>query len=110
TDMDAATPNTIVNSYNRNFPKRNDGSANTFAFVASPDTVIAYALAGTLDFDPLTDDLVSADGTRVRLEAPVGEELPAKGFDPGAETFLAPSGLGAGIAVAVDPKSDRLQL
>src|SRR6476620_3799047 len=70
-DMDPSTTNTIVNSYNRNFPKRNDGSANTFAFVASPGTVIAYALAGTLDFNPLTDEI---DG--VRLEAPVGEELP----------------------------------
>src|SRR3954469_8743353 len=77
-DMDPSTPNTIVNSYNRNFPKRNDGSANTYSFVASPDTVIAYALAGTLDFNPLTDEI---DG--VKLAPPLGEELPAKGFDPG---------------------------
>jgi aconitate hydratase len=104
-DMDPSTPNTIVNSYNRNFPKRNDGSANTFAFVASPDTVIAYALAGTLDFNPLTDTI---DG--VKLEAPVGEELPAKGFDPGEDTFVAPSKLGASVSVAVSPTSDRLQL
>ncbi|MCU1375174.1 MAG: acnA, partial [Actinomycetia bacterium] len=103
--MDPATPNTIVNSYNRNFPKRNDGSANTYSFVASPDTVIAYALAGTLDFNPLTDEI---DG--VRLSPPVGEELPAKGFDPGVDTFVAPSALGASVSVAVDPKSDRLQL
>jgi aconitate hydratase len=104
-DMDPATPNTIVNSYNRNFPKRNDGSANTFSFVASPDTVIAYALAGTLDFDPLTDTI---DG--VRLEPPVGEELPAQGFDPGEDTFVAPSSLGSAVSVAVSPTSDRLQL
>jgi aconitate hydratase len=104
-DMDPSTPNTIVNSYNRNFPKRNDGSANTFSFVASPDTVIAYALAGTLDFNPLTDEI---DG--VRLQPPVGEELPAKGFDPGEDTFVAPGGLGASVAVAVSPTSDRLQL
>jgi aconitate hydratase len=104
-DMDPSTPNTIVNSYNRNFPKRNDGSANTFAFVASPDTVIAYALAGTLDFNPLTDTI---DG--VKLSPPVGEELPAKGFDPGEDTFVAPSKLGASVSVAVSPTSDRLQL
>jgi aconitate hydratase len=104
-DMDPSTPNTIVNSYNRNFPKRNDGSANTFSFVASPDTVIAYALAGTLDFNPMTD---SIEG--VKLEPPVGEELPAKGFDPGEDTFVAPSALGSGISVAVSPTSDRLQL
>jgi aconitate hydratase len=104
-DMDPSTPNTIINSFNRNFPKRNDGSANTFAFVTSPDMVIAYALAGTLDFNPLTD---TVDG--LKLEAPVGEELPAKGFDHGEDTFVAPSSLGAGVSVAVDPKSDRLQL
>jgi aconitate hydratase len=104
-DMDPSTPNTIVNSYNRNFPKRNDGSANTFSFVASPDTVIAYALAGTLDFNPVTD---SIEG--VKLEAPVGEELPAKGFDPGEDTFVAPSALGSSVSIAVSPTSDRLQL
>ncbi|NBT38067.1 MAG: aconitate hydratase, partial [Actinobacteria bacterium] len=55
-------PNTIVNSFNRNFPKRNDGSANTLSFVTSPDTVIALALAGRLDFDPTTDTLTAPDG------------------------------------------------
>ena len=105
TDIDAATPNSIINSFNRNFPKRNDGSANTFAFVASPEMVISYALAGTLDFNPLTD---TVDG--VKLDEPVGEELPSKGFDAGESGFLAPSGLGANIAIAVDPASDRLQL
>ncbi len=105
TDLDASVKNTIVNSYNRNFPKRNDGSANTLAFVTSPETVVAYALAGTLDFNPLTDEL---DGQR--LEPPVGEELPALGFDPGASGFEAPPEDGSGIDVAVDPASDRLQL
>jgi aconitate hydratase len=108
--MDPSTPNTIVNSYNRNFPKRNDGSANTFSFVASPDTVIAYALAGTLDFNPLTDTIATDAGERVKLEPPLGEELPAKGFDHGEDTFVAPSALGASVSVAVDPASDRLQL
>src|SRR3954469_18021810 len=105
TDLDPSKVNTIVNSYNRNFPKRNDGNANTKAFVTSPDMVIAYALAGTLDFNPLSDEV---DG--VRLEPPVGEDLPARGFDPGESGFLAPPDDTSGVDVVVDPGSERLQL
>ena len=90
TDLDPSQLNTIVNSYNRNFPKRNDGNANTLAFVTSPDTVVALALAGTLAFDPTTDTLTNDAGEAVRLEAPVGEILPDKGFDPGDSGFIAP--------------------
>ena len=75
-DSITGQPNTIVNSYNRNFPKRNDGSAKTLSFVTSPDTVMALALAGRLDFDPTTDTLTAPDGTEVRLDPPVGEVLP----------------------------------
>ena len=103
-------PNTIVNSFNRNFPKRNDGSANTLSFVTSPDTVLALALAGRLDFNPATDALTAPDGTLVRLAAPVGEVLPAKGYDPGVDTFTAPPADGTGVVVSVSPTSDRLQL
>jgi len=103
-------PNTIVNSYNRNFPKRNDGSASTLAFVTSPDTVIALALAGRLDFDPTTDTLTAADGTEVRLEPPVGEVLPEKGYDPGENAFTAPPEDVSGVEVVVSPTSERLQL
>ena len=103
-------PNTIVNSFNRNFPKRNDGSANTLSFVTSPDTVIALALAGRLDFDPTTDSLTAPDGSSVTLDAPVGEVLPKKGYDAGNDTFIAPPQDGSKITVAVDPKSSRLQL
>ncbi len=103
-------PNTIVNSYNRNFPKRNDGSANTLAFVTSPDTVIAIALAGRLDFDPTTDTLVNDEGVEVRLDPPVGEVLPAKGYDPGTDMFVPPPADGSGIDVEVSPSSDRLHL
>ncbi|MGH9273413.1 MAG: aconitase family protein, partial [Acidimicrobiales bacterium] len=110
TDLDTSKPNTIVNSYNRNFPKRNDGNANTLAFVTSPDTVIALALAGTLDFDPRTDTLTNDAGEEVRLEPPVGEALPKGGFDPGEETFQAPPADSSGVEVVVDPRSDRLQL
>ncbi len=103
-------PNTIVNSFNRNFPKRNDGSANTLSFVTSPDTVVALALSGRLDFDPTTDTITAPDGSEVTLEAPVGEVLPAKGYDPGANTFTAPPADGSGVSVEVSPTSDRLQL
>lgn len=109
-DMDPETVNTIVNSYNRNFPKRNDGSANTLAFVTSPDTVIALALAGRLDFNPLTDTLLAPDGEEVLLDEPVGVRLPDAGFDPGENTFLAPPEDGSTVEVVVDPESDRIQL
>ena len=102
--------NTIVSSFNRNFPKRNDGSANTLSFVTSPDTVIALALAGRLDFDPITDTLTAPDGSQVSLAAPLGEVLPKNGYDAGADTFVAPPADGSDIDVVVDPNSDRLQL
>src|SRR3954451_13704874 len=105
TDLDPSKVNTIVNSYNRNFPKRNDGNANTKAFVASPDMVIALALAGTLEFNPLTDEI---DG--VRLDPPVGEDLPAEGFDAGESGFVAAPDDRSSIQIAVSPESDRLQL
>ncbi len=103
-------PNTIVNSFNRNFPKRNDGSANTLSFVTSPDTVMAIALSGRLDFDPTTDTITAPDGTEVRLEAPVGQVLPDAGYDPGENTFTAPPADSTGVDVIVSPTSDRLQL
>jgi aconitate hydratase len=110
TDLDPSKLNTIVNSYNRNFPKRNDGNANTLSFVTSPDTVIALALAGRIDFDPTTDTLTNDAGEAVTLDAPVGEVLPSKGYDPGEDTFVAPPADGSSVVVAVSPSSDRLQL
>jgi aconitate hydratase len=103
-------PNTIVNSFNRNFPKRNDGSANTLSFVTSPDTVVALALAGRLDFDPTTDTITAPNGSEVLLNAPVGEVLPASGYDPGQNTFTPPPADGSNVSVEVSPTSDRLQL
>jgi aconitate hydratase len=103
-------PNTIVNSFNRNFPKRNDGSANTLSFVTSPDTVMAIALAGRLDFDPTTDTITAPDGTEVRLDPPVGQVLPDAGYDPGQNTFTAPPEDSSSVEVVVSPTSDRLQL
>ncbi len=103
-------PNSIINSFNRNFPKRADGSANTLSFVTSPDTVMAVALSGRLDFDPTVDTITAPDGTQVRLDAPVGEVLPSNGYDAGSNTFTAPPADGAGVSVAVSPTSTRLQL
>ncbi len=102
--------NSIVTSFNRNFPKRNDGSPNTFAFVTSPDTVMGIALSGKLDFDPTTDTITAPDGTEVSLEAPVGQVLPDAGYDPGEDTFTAPPADGREVEVVVSPTSDRLQL
>lgn len=109
-DQDLDEVNTIVNSYNRNFPKRNDGSANTLSFVTSPDTVIAMALSGRLDFDPRTDTLTNDDGEEVRLSEPVGIDLPPQGFDAGEDTFIAPPADGSDVEVIVSPTSDRIQL
>ncbi|MGA0918377.1 MAG: aconitate hydratase [Ilumatobacteraceae bacterium] len=103
-------PNTIVNSFNRNFPKRNDGSPNTLSFVTSPDTVMAIALSGRLDFDPVTDTITAPDGTEVRLDAPIGEVLPSAGYDPGEDTFTPPPADSSSVSVEVAPTSDRLQL
>ncbi|MCU0310237.1 MAG: aconitate hydratase [Acidimicrobiales bacterium] len=109
-DVQEGDTNVIVNSYNRNFPKRNDGLASTLSFVTSPETVIALALAGRVDFDPVTDTLTSRTGEQVRLEVPVGEELPAKGFTPGESGFISPPEDGSSVEVRVSPDSDRLQL
>ena len=103
-------PNVIVTSYNRNFPKRNDGDAQTLAFVTSPETVIALSLAGTLDFDPINDTITNGAGEEVSLATPIGLELPEAGFDPGDNKFVAPPNDRSGSVVAVSPTSDRLQL
>jgi aconitate hydratase len=96
----------IISSFNRNFPGRNDGIAETCSFIAGPEIVTALAFAGTLDFDPLSGTL----GTDFRFRAPKGEELPAKGFVTGDEGFVAPAENGAGVSVEIDPASERLSL
>ena len=102
--------NSILTSFNRNFSKRNDGNANTHAFVASPELVTAMAIAGDLTFNPLTDSLLNADGEMVRLDAPDGLELPTLGFDVEDAGYQAPSDDGSNVLVEVKPDSDRLQL
>src|SRR5690554_1149774 len=102
--------NTIIHSFNRNFSKRADGNPNTHAFVTSPEIVAAMAIAGRLDFNPLTDTLTNADGEEVKLDPPTGVELPERGFDVEDNGYQEPAKDGSGIEVVVDPKSDRLQL
>jgi len=109
-DHQTGEPNVIVTSYNRNFPKRNDGDPATLAFVTSPETVIALALAGTIDFDPINDTITNDAGEEISLSTPVGIELPPAGFDPGEDTFVAPPADGSSVEVVVSPTSDRLQL
>lgn len=107
----AGVPNTIVTSYNRNFPRRNDGQPTTMNFIASPEIVTAFALAGRLSFNPMVDSLTGADGKPFRLEPPKpAPEVPAKNFDRGHATYIAPPADGSGIKLQVDPKSERLQL
>ena len=102
--------NSIVTSFNRNFANRNDGNPNTYAFVASPDMVMAYAIAGKLDFDPLHDELINEDGEKVMLEEPKGVVFPPKGFDVDDPGYQAPAEDGSSIEVVVKPDSQRLQL
>lgn len=104
------TPNSIVTSYNRNFPKRNDGDGATLAFVTSPETTVALALAGRLDFDPKTDTLTNDAGEEVSLSVGAAIELPSAGFEDGTSMFIAPPEDGADMEITVSPTSDRLQL
>ncbi len=102
--------NTIVTSYNRNFPRRNDGAPTTMNFIASPEIVTAFAAAGRLSFNPLVDSLSGADGEAFRLEAPGrAPEVPADGFELGRAAYLAPPEDGAAVELAIDPASERLQ-
>ena len=109
-DPKNAPKNTIVHSFNRNFAKRADGNPNTHAFVTSPEMVAAIAISGRLDFDPTTDTLTNKNGEEVRLDEPVGFELPPKGFDVEDAGFQAPEADGSGVSVVVSESSERLQL
>jgi aconitate hydratase len=109
-DPAADAPNAIVTSYNRNFPRRNDGRATTMNFIASPEIVTAFALAGRLSFNPLTDSLAGADGKTFRLAPPrPAPEVPARGFDGASAAYVAPPASGENIELRIDPKSERLQ-
>jgi aconitate hydratase len=104
-----AAPNTIVTSYNRNFPGRNDGQSSTMSFIASPEIVTALALAGRLSFDPRRDALAGADGRPFRLAPPrPAAEVPER-FEPGAARYVAPPEHAREVEIRIDPASERLQ-
>ena len=105
-----AEKNTIVHSFNRNFAKRADGNPNTFAFVGSPEIVTAMAIAGDLNFNPLTDYLTNDKGEQVKLDPPTGFELPIKGFAVEDAGYQQPAEDGSGVQVKVAADSKRLQL
>ncbi|MDA8363519.1 MAG: aconitate hydratase [Gammaproteobacteria bacterium] len=110
TDVGKGDRNSILTSYNRNFPRRNDGNPATHAFIGSPEVVTAYALAGRLDRDPVHEGVALDDGTVLRLVAPAADEFPGRGFDPGVSGYVAPTDDPAAAVLRVDPKSERLAL
>jgi len=107
---DPTRKNSIITSFNRNFAKRQDGNPNTHAFVASPEIVTAFAIAGDLTFNPLTDTLTNDLGEQVKFDEPVGIEMPVKGYAVEDAGYQAPAEDGSKVSVIVDPKSARLQL
>ena len=109
-DPKNAPKNSIVHSFNRNFAKRADGNPNTHAFVASPELTAAIAIAGRLDFNPMTDTLINEKGEEVLLDEPTGWELPPKGFEVKENGYLAPMEDGSGVEVVVNPTSERIEL
>ena len=109
-DPKNAPKNSIVHSFNRNFAKRADGNPNTHAFVASPELTAAIAVAGRLDFNPITDTLINENGEEVKFDEPTGWELPPKGFEVEDAGFIPPMEDGSGVKVVVSKTSERLQL
>ncbi len=101
--------NSIITSFNRNFAKRNDGNPNTHSFVASPEITTAFAIAGDLTFNPLTDTLTNESGQQVKLDEPTGLELPPKGFSVKDAGYLAPAKDGSRVQVKIKSDSNRLQ-
>ena len=109
-DIKEGESNSIVSSYNRNFPARNDGNAETLSFIGSPESVIGLALGGSLDFDFLTETLTNDKGEKVKLTPPVADELPSEGFAQTLEGFIQPSNSNEDVEVIIDPNSTRLQI
>lgn len=109
-DIKMGERNTIVNSFNRNFAKRNDNNPETLSFVASPEITTALAIAGSLSFNPETDYLTNEKGEQVKLDPPFGDELPKKSFEKDRKGFLAPTKNGFKTKIAIPENSERLQL
>ena len=109
-EIKAGQRNTIVTSFNRNFPRRNDGNAETMAFIASPEIVAAYAASGRLSFNPLSDTIETALGRTIKLTPPgPAPDLPPGGFVKDSAGYVAPPADGSQAEISIDPQSDRLQ-
>lgn len=110
-DIKKGEKNSIITSFNRNFPARNDGNTETFAFIASPEIVTALIVAGRLDFNPITDTIKTADGREIKLDPPTAPELPAAGYVPGDAGFIAPGLIEKRrlMQVSISVQSERLQ-
>ena len=106
-DIKEGESNSIVSSFNRNFPARNDGNAETLSFIGSPETVIGLALGGRLDFNFLSDTLTDEEGNEITLNPPVADELPESGFETTLEGFIQPDD--GEVEIIIDPESNRLQ-
>lgn len=109
-DVNYGESNSILTSYNRNFSGRNDANPGTHSFVASPEIVIAFSLAGHLAFNPMKDTLTNEKGQIVKLQPPHGDELPKQGFNQGDSGYIAPAADGSHVQIVVDKNSQRLQL
>lgn len=109
-DVKEGDANSIITSFNRNFPRRNDGNQATLAFIASPEIVTAFALKGDLTFNPMEDELTAADGTTFKLEPPAQAGLPQKGFSEVDFGYIdAEQERAKGVsAVAIKADSQRL--
>ena len=109
-ELEKNKKNSIVTTFNRNFPGRNDGQRSTLNFIGSPEMIIALALGGRLSFNPLKDDLVAADGSKFKLEPPkIAPEVPEEGFMIPDNIFVAPPTDSSNTPVVIDPNSKRLQ-
>ncbi len=106
-DIKEGESNSIVSSFNRNFPARNDGNAETLSFIGSPESVIGLALGGRLDFNFLSDTITDEEGNEISLSPPVAEELPESGFETTLEGFIQPEE--GEVEIIIDPESNRLQ-
>ena len=109
-DYKEGEENSIISSFNRNFPARNDGNAATLSFIGSPETVIAMSLSGRLDFDFTNETLTNSKGEEVKLEEPIADELPEEGFVASIEGFSAPLENNKDSSISINPLSDRLQI
>jgi len=109
-ELEKNKKNSIVTTFNRNFPGRNDGQRNTLNFIGSPEMIIALSLGGRLSFNPLKDELTASDGTKFKLEPPIrAPEVPEEGFVRPEGIFVAPPDNSDNIEVTINSTSKRLQ-